>query len=284
MKAARVLARGILLAMKRLLAATLVICSCAVARATLVAVVPARDGLVVAADSRFTFMGAACDGVFKLVTAQSAPHTVASVTGDSIFVAPPPAGVEPCRYLQTAPRLLDLSSIVRAYLHRGGDASQLSQAGLAASCVEAVRRFQKKYPDALRAYRGREVASVVVAGYDPAHGRSTIGRFAILIDPRTGDAVTAASSNIVVDAGSPRGVWIFGASGYVDRHVYNGAGRRFLDPQTLAFLNERAPIGKVTVEQAQAVARNMIRATSREAEMERPPSGIGGEMRVVVVK
>lgn len=256
----------------------------ALAHATLVVVVPARDGLVIAADSRFTFMGAGCDGAFKILEPQRLGHTVAFVTGDSIFVAPPAVGTEPCSYLATAPRLLDLGAVVTAYLDRAGDdPEKMPQAGLAAACVRSVLRFQGKYPAALRGYRGRELASVVVASYDPARGAATIRHFAIRIDARTGRAEASRGSEMTLGAGSARGVWIYGETEYVNRRVYRGPGRRFLDPATLSFLDVRGLTGEVTVERAEAVAGNVIRAASREAEIDPPPSGIGGQIRVVVV-
>lgn len=271
--------------MRRTIFIALVCLACSAAHATLVAVVPARDGVVVAADSRFTFMGAACDGAFKILKLQKPAHTVAFVTGDSIFVAPPPKGVEPCRYLASAPRLLDLGHVVTAYLDHGGDdPAQISEAGLEAACTAEVSRFEEKYPEALQGYRGRELASVVVVSYDRAHAAATIRRFAIFINPRTGNAQTAASGDIAVGAGSARGVWVYGETGYVNRYVYRGEGRLFLDAATVSFLDTHALTGKVAVEQAESVARNVVRAASREAQITPPPSGIGGEIRVAVVK
>ena len=162
------------------------------AHATLVAVVPARDGLAIASDSRFTFMGAPCDGAFKIVEPERPLRTVAFVTGDSIFVAPPPAGEDPCRYLATAPRLLDVGAVVKAYLGRGGeDPAGISNSDLATDSVDAVERFRQRYPNVLKSYAGREIFSVVVVSYDPASEVSTLRNFVVRMDAR-GRRVQAA--------------------------------------------------------------------------------------------
>lgn len=253
------------------------------ARATLVAVVPARDGLAVATDSRFTFMGAPCDGAFKILEPERPLHTVAFVTGDSIFVAPPPRGVDPCRYLATAPRLLDMGAVVRGYLDRSGeDAARISTFDLATACVLAVERFQHQYPEALRGYAGREIFSVVVASYDPARHTSTLRNFVVRRE-RAGRVYATRMSETTVGPRSPRGVWIYGETRYVNREVYAGPGRRFLDPLTQDFLRRPEPIGVVLLDQAATAAADVVQAASRTAQMVPPSAGIGGPIRVVVV-
>lgn len=255
------------------------------AHATLVAVVPARDGLAIAADSRFTFMGASCDGAFKILEPQRPLHTVAFVTGDSIFVAPPPAGENPCHYLATAPRLFDMGAVVRAYLDRSGeDPGRLSTAGLAAECVRAMQHFERSYPNALRGYAGREIVSVVVASYDPVRHVSTLHNFALRMEPGTGHVEAARTSKITVGPDSLRGVWIYGEAAYVNRYVYAGTGRRFLQPGTQAFVREHEPIGDVTINEAAAAAADVVLAASRAAQIDPPANGIGGQVRIVILR
>jgi len=252
------------------------------ARATLVAVVPARDGVVIAADSRFTFMSAPCDGAFKILEPARPLRTVAFVTGDSIFVAPPPAGQAPCRYLATAPRLLDMGAVVRAFLDRsGGDPAQISIFDLSTACVEAVERFRRAYPNALAGYAGREIFSVVVASYDPDRYASTLRNFVVRLG-RNGRIEATRMSETTVGPRTPRGVWIYGEAQYVNREVYAGPGRRFLKPATRDFLGERVPIGAVPLNEAVAAAIDVVKAACRTAEIAPPPSGIGGTIRVVV--
>lgn len=254
------------------------------ARATVVAVVPARDGVAIAADSRFTFLGASCDGAFKIVEPRQPLRAVAFVTGDSIFVAPPPAGQDPCRYLATAPRLLDIDAVVRAYLDRSGDdPARISLFDLASACVEAVERFGRAHPKALGAYAGKDVFSVVVVSYDPARQATTLRNFVVRIDRRSGHARATRMSDTTVGERTPRGVWIYGEAGYVNWQVYAGPGRRFLSASTLAFLRVHQPMATVPMELAAKTALAVVTAAIRSAEAVPPPSGIGGAIRVVVL-
>lgn len=255
------------------------------AHATLVAVVPAGDGLAIAADSRFTFMGASCDGAFKILEPGRPLHTVAFVTGDSIFVAPPPPGVDPCHYLATAPRLLDMGSVVKAYLDRSeDDPARISTAELAAACVRALQHFARIYPGALSGYRGREIVSVVVVSYDPARHRSVLRNFVVRAGTGKGGRIQAARVSVMtLGPESPHGVWIYGEAGYVNTEVYAGPGRRFLDQATQVFLHTHEPIANITADEAAAIAIHVVQAASWTAEIVPPPSGIGGAVRTVVM-
>ncbi len=259
------------------------------ARATLVALAPSAEGVAVAADSRMTFMGAACDGEFKILELARPARTVVVTTGDSIFVAPPQAHTaDVCRYLATAPRLLDIGAVARDYLEwHAARAAGVPLHGLAAACVRAVVRFRRSHPGALAPYAGRTVFSVIVASYDPASRTATLRNFVVRIDARSGARAgrveAARMATTVVGARSPRGVWIYGETAYVERYVYEGFGRRFLTASTLAFIRERKPVGETTLRQAAAAAVNVIQAASRATETVPAPSGIGGAIRVVLL-
>lgn len=254
------------------------------AHATLVAVVPARDGLVVAADSRFTFMGSACDGAFKIIAPERPLRTIAFVTGDSIFVAPAPAGENPCHYLSTAPRLLDMGAVVKAYLDRGSnDPARISMPDLAATCVRALRNFKRAYPNALRGSVGGDLFSVVVASYDPSRQVSTLRSFVVQVDALHGRVEAARIRQTILSPRTPRGVWIYGETGYVNREVYAGPGRRFLSPATQDFLRAHETVDRVSVDEAAHAAADVVKAAIRSAQIDPPPSGIGGPIRLAVI-
>ena len=256
------------------------------AHATLAAVVPARDGLVIAADSRLTFMGAECDGAFKILIPTRPAHTAVIVTGDSFFVMPGPEGKHgSCRYLATAPRLLDIGSVVTHALEQqaGNDAAQISVAGLTRACIRALARFQRRYPSVLRAYAGRDLFSVVIASYDPARHAATVRNFVLRRNARTGRIETGRSNETVLTPRSRRGIWIYGETGWFNRRVYAGPGRRFLTAPTLQLLDPRTTIAATTRAEAVAAAENVVAAAIRTARILPPSSGIGGPIRVVFV-
>ncbi len=258
---------------------------CAAAHATLVALVPSKDGLLVAADSRITFLGAECDGAFKIIEPARPLRTVAIVTGDAIFVAPPPAGAANlCRYLETAPRRLNIDALVRSYLDRSADdPAQLAFDGLSAACVRQVERFRRAYPETLRRFTGRDIFSVVVASYDPASQAALLRNFVVRIDARTRRVRAARFTETAISPHDARGVWLYGETSYVDRYVYAGFGRKFLSSATVGFLRTRIPVRDTPMDPAVSVAVNIIQAAGRAAQVVPAPSGIGGSIRVVLL-
>ena len=268
----------------RLFGALVVLFVCLPARATLVAVVPSRDGVVVAADSRLTFLGAGCDGAFKLVVPARPARTIAVVTGDAIFVAPPPAGADPCRYFETAPRLLDVNAVVADALSKtGSDPARISTAAVSQACLRAVRELARRYPGVLKPYAGREIFSVVLVSYDRASKAATLRNFVVCMDSTGEHAAVGRLTETVLDAKSARDIWVYGETGWMSASVYNGAGRRFLSPATLAFLAERRPVSEVPLLEAAVVAGNVVEAASRTAQTDPPPSGIGGQVHVIAI-
>ena len=270
--------------MSRLLALLFALSLTLPVHATLAAIVPARDGLVIAADSRLTFMGAACDGAFKILIPGRPARTVVIVTGASVFVPPPPASPHnPCRYLATAPRLLDIGAVVTRTLQQQSDSENIDIAALTRACIRALAQFQSRYPAVLRTYAGRDIFSVVIAGYDRARATTTLRNFAVRLDAHTRKIEIGRDSESVLTPQNPRGIWIYGETEWLNRTVYAGPGRRLLTAATLRFLGARAPIAGTTRAQALAAARNILAAAIRTARSNPPPSGIGGAVHAVFI-
>ena len=252
--------------------------------ATLVAMAPSRDGLAIASDSRLTFMGAQCDGAFKILHPARIPRTIAVVTGDAVFVAPPPSDTRDlCEYLAGAPRLLDMNAIVTGELEKAGEhAAQISMEGLSAQCVRAVEQFRASYPQALRNYAGRDIFAVVVAAYDPENSVAIVRRFLVrmTVDSKL---EAAQQSETKFDAPAPSDVLVFGESDWVKQKVLAGTGQRFLSASTIDFLSNRRPVAEVSKKQAVFAVADVIEAATRAAELDPPPSGIGGAIQVVVI-
>jgi len=253
------------------------------AHATLAVVIPTRDGIVVAADSRMTFMGAHCDGAFKILIPARPTRTAVIVTGDAIFVQPQDSkDTNPCERLASAPRFLDIGSVVTDYLERGSpDPANLSLADLAAACVHATERFQQSYPAALRAYAGKDIFSVVVASYDPVTLSSTLRNFVVRMDAQTHLPKATRFTNTAFSQRDQAGVFIYGETAWVSSHVYIGYGRQFLSPPTLDFIHARAPISQVPLNHALAAAADLLQASIRTAQSVPPPHGIGGAIHMV---
>jgi hypothetical protein len=255
------------------------------ARATLVVMVPSRDGLVVAADSRMSFLGSECDGAFKIVELARPARTVVMVTGDSIFLKPPAAGeTDVCHYVESAPRMLDVAAIVRHYLDRNpAGPARFSLEDLGAVCVRAVDRFRLSNPAVFQAFAGKDLFSVIVASYDPASRVATLRNFVVRVDRGTQRIEAARFDRIAVTPKDRRGVWIYGETAYVEKNVYAGFGRQYLSANTLNFILGNKPVGETPLSRAVAAAVNVIQATSRATEKVPAPSGIGGPIRAVLL-
>jgi hypothetical protein len=238
----------------------------------------------VATDSRVTYMGARCDGIPKIYIPRP-ERTIAVVTGDSVFVQPPTSKVaNPCVWLASAPRLLDINAVVTGFLdHATPDPLSFSLAALAAACVQATQSFQQSYPAALRTYAGKAIFSVVVASYDPGTAATALYSFTVRATADSSHIEAARVTQTKVNASSPRGVLIYGEADWLNRVVYQGPGRRFLSAATLDFLQVHSRQGDVPLELAQSVAANVIQAASRAAVNNPPPSSIGGEIRLMAV-
>jgi hypothetical protein len=255
------------------------------AHATLAVIIPTRDGIVVAADSRMTFMGSHCDGAFKILIPARPTRTAVIVTGDTIFVQPHDSkDANPCDSLVSAPRFLDIGSVVTDYLERGSpDPATISLADLAAACVHATERFQQSYPAALRAYSGKDIFSVVIANYDPVTLSSTIRNFVVRVDAQTHKLRAARFTNTRYNARDRGGVFIYGETAWVSSYVYIGYGRQFLSPATLDFIHSRVPIFQVPLDRALATAADLLQASIRTAQSVPPPHGIGAPIRIVIL-
>lgn len=71
---------------------------------TLVIMVPSKEGLIIAADSRISAGKAFCDGNYKIVHLNKPARSIATVTGNGLFVANPgPEVKDLCEYVKRAP-------------------------------------------------------------------------------------------------------------------------------------------------------------------------------------
>jgi hypothetical protein len=255
------------------------------AHATLAVVIPTRDGIVVAADSRLTFMGSHCDGAFKILIPARPTRTAVIVTGDAIFVQPRDSkDPSPCEWLASAPRFLDIGSVVTDYLEHGSpDPATIPLADLAAACVHATERFQQSHPTVLRAYADKDIFSVVIASYDPVTLSSTLRNFVVRVDPQTHRLRAARITSTTFSSRDRGGVFLYGETAWVSSHVYIGYGRQFLAPPTLDFIHAREPIFQVPLDRALAAAADLLQASIRTAQSVPPPHGIGAPIRIMLL-
>jgi len=255
------------------------------ASGTLVVLVPSADGLVVAADSRTSVFGATCDSQYKITELMRPRRTVVVVTGDTAFIKPPDAGLhDVCAYLQSAPQLLDIPSLIKHILERKStDPFKLSLEDLGTECVQAVQRFREASPLVLEPYIGKEIFSVIIASYDQRSKASLVMNFVVRIDSRTHRVEADRFTRITIPPQNRRGVWSYGETDYLNQNVFAGIGRKYLTSSTLDFILADQPVANVDLDQAVSAAANVIEAASLTTQLVPSPSGIGGPIDIVLL-
>jgi hypothetical protein len=253
---------------------------------TLVVVVPSKEGLVVAADSRSSVGNTHCDSAYKIIELNKPARTVATVTGYGIFAQNPgPAVQDICEYLKEAPRLLDIEQVVKEYVEKANvKVANIRIDDLAKDCLAALQRFKVAFPLAIPPFAGRELFNVVLAGYDSETKTATIRFFVIRVVPSTLDFEVIKISQVDYGPQSTRDYAAFGETDYLNKHVFGGEGRKFVNSDTIAFLlNEKKTVSETSVAEAVAIATNLIDATARTTEVIPAPTGIGGPIDVVLI-
>ena len=255
------------------------------ASGTLVVLVPSASGLVIAADSRLSAAGTYCDNGYKIIEPRKPKSTVLAITGNSSFVE---ANNVPfndlCQFLRTAPRLLDIGSLVKAYLERkGSPISKLQLADLSEQCAAALRQFQTEHPSSLWPFDGREVFFVIIASYNASTKTATVVNFVVRIEAGTHKIQADRLTQSTISPKSKRDVLAFGETDYLNKHVYGGVGRQYLTAETISFILTDKPIIETPSDQAIAVAANVIEAVGRTTALIPAPRGIGGPTDIVIL-
>ena len=247
--------------------------------------VPSADGLVIAADSRTSIFGATCYSQYKITELTRPKRTVVAVTGDMAFIKPPDEGVhDVCGYLQSAPRMLDIPSLIKRSLERRSrDPFKLSLEDLGSECVQAVQRFRESSPLALEPYIGREIFSVVIASYDPRSKTSLVMNFVVRIDAATRRVEADRFTRITIPPHNRRGVWSYGETDYLNHNVFGGIGRKYLTGSTLDFILADQPVAEVRLDQAVSAAANVIEAAGQTTQLIPSTSGIRGPIDIVLL-
>ena len=249
---------------------------------TLVIMAPCQRGLVLAADGRQTVAGVEHDGKRKLIQPKRTERTVVTVTGHGTFIPAPPSGAVTTDYLRNAPRLLDISAVVCAYLEeRNVPVAALDVLELSARCGHALERYQQERPGALNGFTDREVFRVVLAGYEQANSEAVVRTFVVSWNGK--QSASMISPNRHFDGDSAFDVLAYGETDFLNQHVYGGVGRQFLTKATIDLLLKPRPVAEVTLDEAVAAAKNIIGAASKATAIVPAPTGIGGPVNVLLL-
>jgi hypothetical protein len=210
-----------------------------------------------------------------------------TVTGTSTILEAPPHPVQwdqICERIRSAGRILDIDKVAIDYLE--GSASEtilaLDMNGLVERCIIATRTAQPLAAINLQSRRGQEMFSVVLATYDPQSGLAAARGFVIGITQQL-EPVLVRAFKKTVKPGHNQEYWAFGETDYLDQQVIKGVGRQYLSAATSGFYTKRRSVRDVTIDEAEALALDLIQAAAHTTALVPPPSGIGGEIDVVLL-
>jgi hypothetical protein len=251
---------------------------------SLVLAVPARDGLVVAADRRGKLGDSGyCDSYHKIVEPSRPDRTVLAIAGGALRVAAPPSEVsDPCAYLREAPRYFDIGALARNHLETSvANVATMDTDQLAALCVETIATFQKAHPDDIRGPWDRPLFVVILASYAPAERRSIVKIFGVRLRAN-GEPFASDKKIHVLGPASASDLLAFGEADFLQEQVLKGPGKQFLGSGYKEW-RKKTRIADVDRSLALAAAVDLIEATSKMVDLLPNRATIGGGVDAVLL-
>lgn len=251
-------------------------------RGTLVVVVPAANGVVVASDLRSTVGGKFFDGREKLHVVNTFAPIVFAFTGAPDFANPPPAGAELEDWVPRVSYAFRASDLVRSFLEGRRDfvLTDLSLRDVAVYVLAGARDFLGRRPQALNIFLGRELCRLALCQAD-AGGSASLYGSAVLKVELNGDIVLSQAQFTRYLPTDEMDFQLIGEARYVTRFVFDGPGRCFLTAEAQSLLKANVMIGQFQADEADRLATAIIDAAERTSALIPIPSGhgIGGGVR-----
>lgn len=282
--------KGYAVAMSRLFVVVLVLlatlCQGQVpAGGTLVAVVPANGGIIVAADTRSTVAQTYCDGQAKLFVPRLRKRTVVFQTGQGLQL--PLSGALPvdlCRYLRSTSPLLDIANFLVHQLDAKPKQvlTQTETQEIAGHCVSEVIEFAHKnealHP--LNPYLGQDMFRAAIVSYDATRETGLLGSFIIRVDSLGAPVLGEVQWREFLKADkTDDDVNSYGETEYVGQCVYK-LSQQFLGPYKA--LSSKT-VSQISLSAATSAALSLITAAEETAKSVTPPYGIGGPIDVATI-
>lgn len=252
---------------------------------TLVVVIPTRDGLVVAADSRSTVLGQSYDGAEKLQLANTETPTLVTITGTSDFANAPPPGVSLMDWMPKATYKYRGTAFVVSYLGKRQRIS-LSETTLmetAKALTVSLQDFLKSEPLMAAQFSNKELCRLVLCQASAKRGQ-IYGTVALRVDAKGLVSVESPLVKVFRD-GDPKSLEFIGEDRYVVENVFGGVGQRFLSQESVSIWNKKNNVSDFAATDAARLATAILRATELTTGIVPVPSGngVGGPTRVYVV-
>lgn len=250
---------------------------------TLVILIPTKDGIVAAADSRTTVLGKHYDNMKKLHVVPKI-NMFYTITGTSSFLTKAPSAFITEDWIRNTPLDFDGEKIVEDFLFSSQtkvlNKTYLSK--IAGIYVDSLKKFFIEYPGALTKFKEDSICRVVLAQYLSKKKLSIVGTFTVTvssewkIQPKLDKIEYYKVANPVIYRS-------YGESEYLDAIVFNGEGRKLLSKKFWAIIEKAKTIGNLMIDDGAYLAYSIISVTSKMTEKIPPPSGIGGKINIIIL-
>jgi hypothetical protein len=255
------------------------------ASGTLVLVFPTANGLVVAADSRTRFRQKLYDVREKLHLADTQAPIVFAITGSGDFPDELPARVDPELWLRQCSYSFRGKDVVQTYLKRSPEFLLINASldEIARALADAYSKFFLRFRSKIAEFTGQCFCRLVLCQVNPTDGEMRFGSIGLMLD-ENGIASVGDSRLVKFCATDAKTLELIGEVGYVDEHVLNGHGRRFLSAEE-GIWKSKDLIQDLEGHEAALIARSIIAAAEKTSETIPIPSGsgIGGAVSCLLV-
>jgi hypothetical protein len=256
------------------------------AHGTLVAVIPAHGGVVIAADTRATVLSRPyCDGATKLIIPKKRKQTVIFQTNDGLWY-PPIKGKIPenvCEAMLKTQPMLDLGHFVseEVDLRAGLVLTPTEIQRIADDCIQKIAKYNRDHPHALKEDANNIMFQAVVVFFDIKSESTLVGSFTIVLDTdekpfaqQVGIAVLAKTDQV-----TPR---LFGETNYVAQNVV-GLNTDSLAPFRSVVGPPMRTFSQLSISDAKSAALSIIETTEEVTKTIPLHNGIGGPIDVFTI-
>jgi hypothetical protein len=251
-------------------------------RGTLVVVVPAKDGFVIASDTRSHTAGIPCDGNSKMSVVGSA-IVAGTATATWISVRYPLWAHDPCGDIaKNGIVFFDAKATAASFLEQEHKPIwEVDLARLADRLTREILDIHAREPAYVRSFAGRTMFQIVLSAYDSGAKISHARAFQINLTEQYQINVVLTSDYKFQESSTPDYLY-FGDTPNVYEHVILGAGKQFLPASWSNFL-AKTRIADVTAMEAQEIAVGLIEAAKQTSGLVPALNSIGGAVEAYFV-
>lgn len=243
---------------------------------TLVMVIPTRDGLVIAADSRGMVRGRFIDGRRKLNVADTATPLVFAMTGSTDFPDHCPYGADPDAWFANPAYAFRTSEAVREYLHAHPEfvlnETTIREATRALMMAVDVGLYSR-FPQMRFNRAGQDLCCLIICEAE-AGGTFAVAWACLAFDA---DSCLFMREPIIwrYRPLNEKACLPFGEYEYVKEHVFEGEERKLISEEIVSSWNSRQYIKEVSGSEGAQVVSAIIEAAERMTELPSISSGSG---------